>query len=64
MNFELYEVWSVDEAGHEELLETTASRKEAEEIAEASLGLGYFQTVIYREDENGDLKEVDRFEIG
>ena len=64
MNFELYEVWSVDETGHEELLETTASRKEAEEIAEASLGLGYFQTVIYREDDNGDLKEVDRFEIG
>ncbi len=64
MNFELYEVWSVDETGHEELLETTASRKEAEEIAEASLGLGYFQTVIYREDDNGDLKEVDRFELG
>ena len=64
MNFELYEVWSVDEAGHEELLETTSSKKEAEEIAEASLGLGYFQTVVYREDDNGDLKEVDRFEIG
>jgi hypothetical protein len=64
MNFELYEVWSVHEDGHEELLETTASRKEAEEIAEASLGLGYFQTVIYREDDNGDLKEVDRFELG
>jgi translation elongation factor EF-1beta len=64
MNFELYEVWSVDEAGHEELLETTASRKEAEEIAEASLGLGYLQTVIYREDENGDLEEIQRFELG
>jgi hypothetical protein len=46
------------------LLETTASRKEAEKIAEASLGLGYFQTVVYREDDNGDLKEVDRFELG
>lgn len=64
MNFELYEVWAVDEAGHEELLETTASRKQAEEIAETSLGLGYFQTVVYREDENGDLEEVDRFELG
>lgn len=63
MNFELYEVWGVDDDLHEELLETTASRKEAEEIAEASLGLGYFQTVIYREDENGDLDEVERFEI-
>jgi hypothetical protein len=64
MNFELYEVWSVDEAGHEELLETTASRKEAQEIAEASLGLGYLQTVIYREDENGDLEEIQRFDLG
>ena len=64
MNYELYEVWGVDEEFHEELLETTASKKQAEEIAEASLGLGYFQTVIYKEDENGDLKEVDRFEQG
>lgn len=64
MNFELYEVWGVDEEFHEELLETTASRKQAEEIAEASLGLGYVQTVVYREDENGDLEEVDRFEQG
>ncbi len=64
MNYELYEVWGVDEVGHEELLETTASKKQAEEIAEASLGLGYFQTVVYRENENGDLDEVDRFELG
>ncbi len=63
MNYELYEVWSVDESGHEDLLETTASRKEAEEIAEASLGLGYFQTVVYRENDNGDLVEVERFEL-
>ena len=63
MNFELYEVWGVNDDLHEELLETTASKKEAEEIAETSLGLGYFQTVIYREDEHGDLKEVDRFEL-
>lgn len=64
MNYELYEVWAVNDAGHEELLETTASKKEAYEIAEASLGLGHYQTVVYREDENGDLEEIDRFEIG
>lgn len=64
MNYELYEVWGAEEDGHEELLETTASKKQATEIAEASLGLGYFQTIIYREDENGDLEEVDRFEQG
>ena len=64
MNFELYEVWAVDEAGHEELLETTSSKKEAYEIAEAGLGLGHFQTVVYKEDDSGDFKELDRFELG
>jgi hypothetical protein len=33
MNFELYEVWAGDEDGHEELLETTASRTQAFELA-------------------------------
>jgi hypothetical protein len=64
MNFELYEVWAVDEAGHEELVETTSSRKEALEIAEANLGLGFMEAVVYQEDENGDLHEIKRFEHG
>lgn len=64
MNFELYEVWAVDEAGHEELIETTSSRRQATEIAEANLGLGYMQTIVYQEDENGDLHEVKRFNNG
>ena len=64
MNFELYEVWTVDEAGHEELVETTSSRKEALEIAEANLGLGAIEAIIYQEDENGDLHEIKRFEHG
>ena len=64
MNFELYEVWTVDEAGHEELVETTSSRKEALEIAEANLGLGAIEAIIYQEDENGDLHEIKRFGHG
>jgi hypothetical protein len=64
MNFELYEVWAVDEAGHEELVETTSSRKEALEIAEANLGLGFMEAVVYQEDENGDLHEIKRFNHG
>ena len=64
MNFELYEVWAVDEAGHEELVETTSSRKQALEIAEANLGLGYMETIVYQEDENGDLHEIKRFGNG
>ncbi len=64
MNFELYEVWAVDEAGHEELVETTSSRKEALEIAEVNLGLGAMEAIVYQEDENGDLHEIKRFEHG
>jgi hypothetical protein len=64
MNYELYEVWAVDVDGHEELVETTSSRKQAFEIAEANLGLGIHKTVVYQEDENGDLQEVKRFDQG
>jgi len=64
MNFELYEVWAVDEAGHEELVETTSSRKEALEIAEANLGLGVMEAIVYQEDENGDLHEIKRLTHG
>ena len=64
MNFELYKVWAVDEAGHEELVETTSSRKEAIEIAEANLGLGVIEAVVYQEDENGDLHEIKRLTHG
>jgi len=64
MNFELYEVWAVDEAGHEELVETTSSRKEALEIADANLGLGFMESIVYQEDENGDLHEIKRFGHG
>ncbi len=63
MTWELYEVWGVDEAFHEELLETTSSRKEAYELAQANLGLGYFQTIVYKE-VDGDLEELERFEHG
>ncbi len=63
MNYELYEVWGVDESGHEELIETTASKKEADALAKTSLD-SYIETVIYKENENGDLDEVDRFEQG
>ena len=34
MNWELYEVWAEDDAGQEELIETTNSRKQAFEIAQ------------------------------
>jgi len=59
MNWELYEVWAVDADGSEELIETTNSLKEAKEIAEVNIGDDIVECVIYREDDNGDLQEVE-----
>jgi hypothetical protein len=59
MNWELYEVWGVDEDGHEELIETTNSLKEAQLIAKQSLTEDIVECIIYKEDANGDLKEVE-----
>ena len=46
MNWELYEVWSVDEDGHEDLIDTTKSLKEAKQIAEANL-TEYYACLLY-----------------
>ena len=62
MNWELYEVWAEDEAGQEELIETTNSRKQAFELAQAQLDLGYIVSIVYLENEEGDLEKVKRFE--
>ena len=59
MKFELYEVWSEDEFGHQELVDTTQSLKEAREIAEATLDTGNFYVTIYRETDDGDLEVVE-----
>ena len=59
MNWELYEVWSVEEDGHELLIETTNSLKEAKKIAEEALTDEVVECIIYREDANGDLIEVE-----
>ena len=62
MNWELYEVWAEDEAGQEELIETTRSRKQAFEIAQTQLDLGYIASIVYLENKQGDLEKVKRFE--
>ncbi len=61
MNWELYEVWAVDESGHEELIDTTKSRKEAFSLAQRTLSEGYDRTIVYLENEDGELEEVKRF---
>ena len=62
MNWELYEVWAEDDDGQEELIETTNSRKQAFEIAQTQLDLGYIASIVYLENEEGDLEKVKRFE--
>jgi len=60
MNWELYEIWSVDEDGHEDLIDTTKSLKEARAIAEANLTEYYVECIIYAEDPEGELVEIER----
>lgn len=60
MNWELYEVWTVDHDGHEDLVDTTKSLKEARLLAKESLDDDdVVECIIYQEDENGDLNELE-----
>ncbi len=58
MNWELYEVWTVDDDGHEDLVDTTKSLKEARQLAEDSRIDGN-ECIIYAE-RDGELVEVER----
>jgi hypothetical protein len=61
----LYEVWTVDIDGNEDLIDTTKSLKEAKKIATLNIKEeGITECIIYREDENGDLVEVDTVYAG
>jgi hypothetical protein len=59
MTWELYEVWS-DTDGHEELVETTKSKKEAVALAEKTLSEGADEVWICRETGDGDYHEIER----
>jgi len=62
MTYMLYEVWAEDEDGHNELLETTASQKEAFEIAQSSLIDGYVSSSVYQETDDGDPILIKTFQ--
>lgn len=62
MSFEFYEVWGRDEDGHEELFETTRVKKQAFELAKQCLAEGYVVSMVYQENENGELDEIQQFE--
>jgi hypothetical protein len=59
MTWELYEVWARTLDGHEDLIETTKSLKEARELAELNIDGEIIECVIYKETEDGDHVEVE-----
>ena len=62
MSYTLFEVWAEHMDGRQVLIETTASEKEASNLAEQAVVDGYFAGVVMKETDNGDLVEVKRFE--
>lgn len=64
MTWELYEVWAEDDLGHEELVDTTKSLKEAKELAITQLEMEGIEAVtIYQETETGDTVEIERLTL-
>lgn len=62
MNFLLFEVWAEYDDGHEELVETTASKSEAFTLAEQIVIDGAYAATVYQETDGGDPIEIQRFE--
>lgn len=58
MRWELYEVWAVDSDGHEALIDTTKSLKEAQKIAKETLTDVIAEVIIYRDTDSGDLEKI------
>ncbi len=63
MTWELYEVWTEDDIGHQELVDTTKSLKEAQTLAEQALSDGALVAIIYKETEDGDTEEFERLTL-
>ena len=67
MNWELYEVWGIFDDDTEALIETTKSLKEAKAIAKVNIEdetSDIVECIIYYEDENGELIEVESVSVG
>ena len=60
MTWELYEVWAKNN-GHDELLDTTRSLKEAKDLAKKAVNEGADSATVYRETEDGDYEVVADF---
>jgi hypothetical protein len=62
MSWEMYEVWAVDNNGHETLIDTTKDIKRARLLAKESLDEINIECIIYRETEDGELELVERLQ--
>jgi hypothetical protein len=62
MSYLLFEVWAEDETGQPELIDTTASQKEAFDLAKQSLEEGYLAVTVYQENEEGDSVLIKQFQ--
>jgi hypothetical protein len=58
MTWVQYEVWAESDDGHQELIETTNSRKEALDLAKKALNEGYEQVQVFEETSDGDYAEI------
>jgi hypothetical protein len=56
--YQLYEIWTEDESGHQEFIETTGDHRQALRIAEKAKEPG-ITVVIYQETEDGDLEKIE-----
>jgi len=62
MSYMLYEVWAEDDTGQLELIDTTASQKEAFDLAKKSLEEGFISATVYQENEEGDSVAIKQFQ--
>lgn len=58
MTWELYEVWAKSD-GHDELIDTTKSLKEAKQLAKKAINEGAEGATVYRETADGDYEVVE-----
>ena len=61
MTWELYEVWAEDQDGHQELVDTTKSLKEATDLAKKTLCDNYTVAWVNRETEEDYEEELKIF---
>lgn len=61
MNWVQYEVWAEDDDGHQELVETTASKKEALSVAQKAFNEGLGIVTVHEEDADGNYELIKEF---